>query len=41
MHDQVQSKYQSTCDKCDKIRRKRWKEKCVYFLETHKFKVKY
>jgi len=36
----VHSKLQSDCKKCRTIRKKRWKENSVYFLETSKFKIK-
>jgi len=36
----VHYKLQSDCKKCKTIRKKRWKENSVYFLETSKFLIK-
>jgi len=36
----VHNKQEDTCKKCESIRKKRWKEKNTYFLETSKFLVK-
>lgn len=36
----VHEKPNTDCEKCKTIRNKRRKEKCTYFLETSKFKIK-